>query len=72
MQFHQLGFLRQLLKIASHSYLPNKVVACGFEGGLFLLNNKPQIEGQATAYVCENFICKSPVTSPKDLSDRMI
>jgi uncharacterized protein YyaL (SSP411 family) len=59
---------QELLHAVFHAYLPNKVVACGADGGLSLLENKPQIGGLATAYVCENFVCKSPVTSARDLS----
>jgi uncharacterized protein len=58
---------KDLLREIFHAYLPNKVVACGMGGGLFLLKNKPQIDGMATAYVCEGFACTAPVTNPKDL-----
>jgi len=54
-----------------HIYLPNKVVACGTEGDMFLLKDKSQIEGQPTVYVCENFSCRSPVTAPEDLAERL-
>jgi uncharacterized protein YyaL (SSP411 family) len=59
---------RRLLNEVFRIYLPNKVVACGIDGGVFLLENKPQIDGFPTAYVCENFSCKVPVTNPEDLS----
>jgi uncharacterized protein len=62
---------KDLLREVFHAYWPNKVLACGTEGGLFLLENKPRIEGRATAYVCENFTCALPVTSPTELR-RMI
>ena len=32
-----------------------------------LLKNRTQLEGHATAYLCEGFTCKLPVTSPTDL-----
>jgi len=32
-----------------------------------LLRDRPQIDGAATAYVCERFACKLPVTEPEDL-----
>jgi uncharacterized protein YyaL (SSP411 family) len=57
-----------LLAAVFHEYLPNKVVACGEDGGLFLLENKTRIHGLATAYVCEDFTCKLPLTEPKELS----
>ncbi len=58
---------KRLLREIFHLYLPNKVVACGM-GGLFLLENRPQINGVATGYVCENFACGLPVTDPAELS----
>ena len=27
------------------------------------------VDGKPTAYVCENFICKAPVTYPKQLAE---
>jgi uncharacterized protein YyaL (SSP411 family) len=60
---------RELLREIFHIYLPNKVVACGTQGDLFLLQDRPQIEGRPTAYVCENFSCKLPVTTPRELGD---
>jgi uncharacterized protein YyaL (SSP411 family) len=54
-------------------YLPNKVVAIGSPddaraGELIpLLRERTQLEGKATAYVCEHFTCKTPATSPKEL-----
>ena len=48
-------------------YLPNKVVACGSNAETFLLREKPQVDGLATVYVCENYTCKAPVTTPGEL-----
>jgi uncharacterized protein len=62
---------KNLLHEVFHAYWPNRVLACGMEGGLFLLENKPRIEGLATAYVCENFTCALPVTSPADLRKKI-
>jgi uncharacterized protein len=59
---------RSLLHEVFQIYLPNKVVACGTDSGVFLLEARPQINGAATAYVCENFTCKTPVTSPEELA----
>ncbi len=33
----------------------------------FLLQNRSLIDGKSTAYVCEQFVCKKPVTTPADL-----
>ena len=43
------------------------------EGGKWLMTKVPAIaemkliDGQATAYVCENFTCQAPVTNPDNL-----
>jgi len=62
---------KELLQAIYGLYLPNKVVACGKNGGVFLIDNKAQVDGAATAYVCKNFTCELPVTSVKDLIDRL-
>jgi uncharacterized protein YyaL (SSP411 family) len=59
---------RELLHEVFHTYLPNKVVACGMGSEPFLLKDRPQVNGSATAYVCENFTCALPVTTPIDLA----
>jgi uncharacterized protein len=48
-------------------YLPNKTIACGLSGGLALLENRPQIHRRATVYVCENRVCRQPVTVIEEL-----
>jgi len=48
-------------------YLPNKVVACGLKAETFLLKDKPPVDGGVTAYICENFTCKAPLTTPEEL-----
>jgi len=62
---------KELLHSIYGIYLPNKVVACGKDGGTFLLEDKAQIDGMSTAYVCENFTCELPVTSAEDLINRL-
>jgi hypothetical protein len=32
-----------------------------------LLQDRKAINGQATAYVCQNFTCRNPVTDPEEL-----
>jgi uncharacterized protein len=58
---------RALLHVVFRRYFPNKVVACGTKGGSCLLENRPQVDGVPTAYVCENYTCKMPVTAPIEL-----
>lgn len=46
-------------------YLPNKILAMRElpeEQTLPLLAGKTQIDGRATAYVCENYVCQAPTT----------
>jgi uncharacterized protein YyaL (SSP411 family) len=63
-----------LLHEVWRKYLPNKVVAPGFAGEteamthVPLLQNRPLINGQATAYVCEHYTCKQPVTDAAELA----
>ena len=57
-------------------YLPNKVVAPGFGDSEVaeitpLLANRPLVNGLATAYVCEHFTCKQPVTEVSALADQL-
>ena len=61
-------------------YLPNAVLAVaapedtGAREAIALLEGREAIDGRPTAYVCEHFICKLPVTEPEDLppsSDRI-
>ena len=52
-------------------YLPNKLLLLA--GDQFLAERLPElremkpIEGKATAYVCENFVCRAPVSDPAEL-----
>ncbi len=58
-------------------YLPNKVVVQAREGDeetarlVPLLAGREAREGKATAYVCENYTCKQPVTSPGELAAQL-
>jgi uncharacterized protein len=63
---------RDLLHEVFQDYFPNKVIACGINGGLHLLEEKTQIDGLTTAYVCENFTCGLPVTSAEGLNRMLL
>ena len=58
-------------------YLPNKVVALTSvvdeqaAETVPLLSNRTMIKDQATAYVCEHYTCKTPVTSPDELASQL-
>jgi uncharacterized protein YyaL (SSP411 family) len=61
-----------LLREVYRSYLPNRVIALAAapqsaEDTLPLLANRTLRDGKPTAYVCEDFVCKEPVTSPEAL-----
>ena len=62
-------------------YLPNKVVVRAstvdskvedrLEQAIPLLQGKALIDNQPTAFVCEHYACKQPVTSPDDLAAQL-
>ncbi|HEY0083981.1 MAG TPA: thioredoxin domain-containing protein, partial [Pyrinomonadaceae bacterium] len=68
-----LALLREVWK----RYLPNKVVAQSAEGDdeaasvTPLLRDRPALGGRATAYVCENYSCLQPVTTPAELAAQL-
>ena len=68
---------KALLKEVHRHFLPNTIVilADGAEGQKYLgekneaIRAMSMINGKSAAYVCENFTCKAPVTSPKALRE---
>jgi uncharacterized protein len=67
---------RSLLdEVVARRFLPNVVVAVAPPGSvphrLALLEDRPQVGGTPTAYVCERFACKLPVTRPEDLLEQL-
>ena len=60
------------------SYLPNKIVAPVLPGPtraadlIPLVRERPQIDGKATAYLCEHFACKTPTTDPRELASQLL
>jgi len=68
------GDIAPLLVETWRRYLPNKVVAPSFSGeakAVVLLENRPLVEGLATAYVCENYTCQQPVTDIAALREQL-
>ena len=47
---------------------PHLVLAAGEPDGVPLLAERPAVDGRATAYVCEHFSCRAPVTEPDELA----
>ncbi|MDX1379322.1 MAG: hypothetical protein R3307_10770, partial [Anaerolineales bacterium] len=61
----------ELIKKVRSQYRPNAIVAVSAipppEDAPALLRDRPVRQGKPTAYVCEGFVCKKPVTSSSDL-----
>ena len=61
----------ELIRVARSEYRPNMIVAASVyppsEGAPPLLLDRPLKDGNATVYVCENFVCKMPVASSEEL-----
>ncbi len=68
---------RALLEVINTRYLPNSVLACAsLEDSesiqsIPLLADRPMKDHKATAYICQNFACLSPVNTPEEL-DRLL
>jgi uncharacterized protein YyaL (SSP411 family) len=66
---------RALVDRVRGRYQPNQVVALAAPGDreapaeVALLADRPMVAGRATAYVCEHFVCRRPVTDPGDLAE---
>jgi len=67
---------KKLLKAIHSRFIPNRVIALldpssmdaeELANKIPLLSGRTLIEGKATAYVCENFTCQLPVTTPNEL-----
>jgi uncharacterized protein len=65
---------RALLARVWSTYQPNRVLAAAApddrtaQAEVPLLADRPALEGRATAYVCEHFVCQLPVTDPEALA----
>lgn len=61
-----------MLEIIHGMYLPNKVLAVGLPGSAVeeavpLLQGRSLQEGKATAYICRDFTCQTPITDLETL-----
>jgi uncharacterized protein YyaL (SSP411 family) len=64
-----------LLKVVNKGYRPHLMVAVGDETDgkkVELLNGRPQLNNQATAYLCRRFVCQQPVTTPEALAEQLV
>jgi uncharacterized protein YyaL (SSP411 family) len=67
--------LEALIQVVQTEYRPNIIVAASAyppaRDAPSLLENRPLVSDQATAYVCEGFVCNSPVTQVEDLKKQL-
>jgi uncharacterized protein YyaL (SSP411 family) len=65
--------LSELAAVVREKPRPHLVLAGGPEGseGPPLLAGRATVDGQAAAYVCENFTCQLPVTAPEELKRQL-
>jgi len=65
-----------MLKVIRAEYRPGVAVAASPYppplGAPALLNERRPLNGKASAYVCEGFICKQPTTDPETLIKQMM
>ena len=65
---------RELLRVVYERYMPNKVVVAAGPDEVWDLEDLPVMDGRSmvnglpTAFVCEHFVCKLPVTDPAALA----
>ncbi len=61
--------LDDLAAVARSAFRPHLVLAGGPEGSDApeLLRGRTEVEGRPTAYLCESFTCRMPVTDPEEL-----
>jgi hypothetical protein len=64
-------------EVTTERYLPNHVLAvagpddAASREAVALLRDRPQHGGETTAYVCEHFVCRLPVTRPDALASQL-
>jgi uncharacterized protein YyaL (SSP411 family) len=60
-----------LMEVVFDRFLPNLVVAAGAAEDVHLLEGRESLDGKTTAYVCEHFACRLPVTEPEGLAAQL-
>jgi hypothetical protein len=67
--------VQALLGACADGFRPHQVLAVGdpkeMEDTVPLLQDRPRVDGQATAYVCVDFTCQRPVTDPEALREML-
>ena len=67
---------KQILNLVCHKFLPNTIVllheqnvaGSDIEQVVPFIKNQTTIDGKATVYVCENYVCNRPVNKIDDLN----
>jgi uncharacterized protein YyaL (SSP411 family) len=68
---------QELLRAIWSRFMPNRVIATGNDADaraatlIPLLRDRPRLKGAATAYVCENYACQTPVATKRDLLSQL-
>ncbi len=68
---------RDLLRVVYERYMPNKVLVAAGPDEVWDLEDLPVMDGRSmvnglpTAFVCEHFVCKLPVTTPDALAGQL-
>jgi hypothetical protein len=65
---------RRFLEVIRERFLPNRLVAVAPpDNGLAipLLADRRALDGKATAYLCEGFVCQAPTTDPAQLARQL-
>jgi uncharacterized protein YyaL (SSP411 family) len=61
--------VRPLERVVRDAFRPHLVLAGGEPDGVPLLEGRAPVDGRPTAYVCEQFACRAPVTEPGELEE---
>jgi len=65
--------LGELAAVVRSEFRPHLVLAGGTAGSTTppLLNDRGEVDGRPSAYVCEHFTCRTPITDPKLLDEAL-
>lgn len=63
---------QSLLEIIREAYIPCKIIGDSSTGmKIPLLNEKKQIDGKSTVYICKNYSCQEPITDELQLRNQL-